>query len=88
MTGAGIVDLRTRAVNYRVSLQLGEGIAVPIQVSGTWDHLSYQPDLTAILAQTPGNMLTILKSAGGSVSQGLRGIGQGAVGALKGIFGK
>jgi len=88
MTGAGIVDLRTRVVNYRVSLQLGEGIAVPIQVSGTWDNLSYQPDLSAMLAQTPRNMLTILKSAGDSVGHGLKGIGQGAVGALKGIFGK
>jgi AsmA protein len=95
LTGAGIVDLRTRVVNYRVSLQLGEGIAVPIQVSGTWDNLSYQPDLSAMLTQTPGNALAILKSAGGSVGknlegvgQGLKSVGQGAVGVLKGIFGQ
>ena len=94
MTGAGIVDLRTRVVNYRVSMQLGEGIAVPIQVSGTWDNLSYQPDLSAMLTQTPDNALAILKSAGGSVGKNIQGVGQGlksvgqdAVGVLKGIFG-
>ena len=95
LTGAGIVDLRTRVVNYRVSVQLGEGITVPIQVSGTWDNLSYQPDLSAMLTQSPGNALAILKSAGGSVGQnlegvghGVKGVGQRAVGVLKGIFGK
>jgi AsmA protein len=95
LTGAGIVDLRTRVVNYRVSLQLGQGIVVPIQVSGTWDNLSYQPDLTAMLTLTPGNALATLRSAGGSVGknlegvgQDLRSVGQGAVGVLKGIFGQ
>jgi AsmA protein len=85
MTGAGTVDLRTRAVDYRVSLQLGQGVVVPIQVDGTWDNLSYRPDLGAMLTQTPGNVLTILKSAGGNVGQGLQGVGQGAVGVLNGI---
>lgn len=95
LTGAGVVDLRTHVVNYRVSLQLAQGIAVPIQVSGTWDNLSYQPDLSAMLTQSPGNALAILKSAGGSVGKNLQGVGQGlksvgqdAVGALKGIFGQ
>jgi AsmA protein len=95
LTGAGIVDLRTRVVNYRVSLQLGQGIVVPIQVSGTWDNLNYQPDLSAMLTQTPANALDILKSAGGSVGKDLQGVGQdlrsvgrGAVGVLKGIFGQ
>ncbi len=95
LTGAGIVDLRTRVVSYRVSLQLAEGIAVPIQVSGTWDNLSYQPDLSAMLTQSPGSALAILKSAGSSVGKNFEGVGQGlksvgrdAVGALKGIFGQ
>jgi AsmA protein len=95
LNGAGTVDLQTRVVNYRVSLQLGEGIVVPIQVSGTWDNLSYQPDLAAMLTQTPANALAILKSAGGSVGKNLQGVGQGAksvgqraIGVLKGIFGQ
>jgi AsmA protein len=88
MNGAGIVDLRTRVVDYRVNLQLPEGVSVPIQVTGTWDNLSYRPDLTAMLMKTPGNAFDILKSGGGSVGKGLEGVGQGAVGVLKGIFGK
>lgn len=88
VTGAGIVDLRTHAVDYRVSLQLPGGVAVPIQVGGTWADPSYRPDLAAMLAQTPGNALAILKSGGGKVGQGLKGVGQGAVDVLKGLFGK
>ena len=95
MTGAGTVDLRTSVVDYRVNVRLGEGVIVPVQVSGTWDNLSYRPDVAAMLMQTPRNVLDSLKSAGGSVGkglegvgQGLYGVGQGAVGVLKGIFGK
>ena len=95
MTGAGTVDLRTSVVDYRVNVRLGEGIVVPLQVSGTWDNLSYRPDVAAMLMQTPRNVLDSLKSAGGSVGKGLEGVGQGlygvgkgAVGVLKGIFGK
>jgi AsmA protein len=95
MTGAGTVDLRASVVDYRVDVRLGEGIVVPLQVSGTWDNLSYRPDVAAMLMQTPRNVLDSLKSAGGSVGkdlegvgQGLYGVGKGAVGVLKGIFGK
>jgi AsmA protein len=94
ITGAGIVDLRTHAVDYRVSLQL-EGVTVPVQVSGTWDNPSYRPDLAAMLAQTPATAIAVLKSAGGnvgrnlgSVGQGLGNVGKDAFGALKGLFGK
>ena len=48
-----------------------------------------------MLAQTPANALAILKSTGGSVGrnleelgQGLKGIGEGAADALKGLLGK
>ncbi len=88
MTGAGTVNLRTSVVDYRVNVRLGEGINVPIQVSGTWNNLSYRPDVAGMLMQTPRNVLDSLKSVGGSVSKGLEGVGQGAVDVLKGIFGK
>ena len=95
MTGAGTVDLRTSVVDATGSTCEGEGIVVPLQVSGTWDNLSYRPDVAAMLMQTPRNVLDSLKSAGGSVGKGLKGVGQGlygvgkgAVGVLKGIFGK
>jgi AsmA protein len=95
ITGAGIVDLRTRAIGYRLSLQLAGNIMVPIEVGGTWDNPTYRPDLALMLAQTPANAIAILKSTGGSVGrnlegfgQDLKGIGQGAVDALKGLLGK
>ncbi len=95
MTGSGTVDLRSQRVDYRVSVQLAGGVAVPIQVSGTLDNLSYRPDLASMLTQTPGNVGAILKSAGGAVGknlegvgQTLKGVGQGAAGVLNGIFGR
>jgi AsmA protein len=95
MTGAGIVDLRTRAVNYRVTLQLPNGITVPVQVGGAWDNPTYRPDLAAMLAQTPANAIAILKSTGGNVGKNLggaerslKGVGQGALGTLRSLFGK
>ena len=95
ITGAGVADLRTHAVDYRVSLQLEGDVSVPIQINGTWDNPSYRPDLAAMLAQTPANAIAILKSTGGNVGrslegagQGLRDVGEGAFGALKGLLGK
>ena len=95
ITGAGVVDLRTHAVDYRVSLQLEGGVTVPVQVSGTWENPSYRPDLAAMLAQTPAAAIAILKSTGGnvgrelgSVGQGLEDVGKDAFGGLKGLFGK
>jgi AsmA protein len=88
ITGAGIVDLRTRAVNYRVTLQLPNSITVPVQVGGTWDNPIYRPDLAAMLAQTPANAIAILKSTRGNVGKNLEGAGQGALGTLRSLFGK
>ena len=95
ITGAGVVDLRTHAVDYRVSLQLEGGVTVPVQVSGTWENPSYRPDLAAMLAQTPAAAIAILKSTGGnvgrelgSVGQGLEDVGKDAFGGLKRLFGK
>ncbi len=88
MIGAGTVDLRTSVVDYRVNVRVGEGVAVPIQVSGTLNNLNYRADVGAMLMQTPRNVLDTLKSAGGSVGKGLEGVGRGAVDVLKGIFGK
>lgn len=88
MTGAGTVDLRTSVVDYRVNVRLGEGIDVPIQVSGTWNNLNYRPDIAGMLVQTPRNVLDSIKTVGGSVGKGLEGLGQGAVDVIKGIFGR
>jgi AsmA protein len=84
MTGAGTVDLPQRQVNYRVTPSVAGLIAVPVEITGPWDNLSYRPDLAGIakgLAQDPGKALDVLKNGGS-------GAGSTAGGLLKGLLGK
>jgi AsmA protein len=81
MTGAGTVDLPQRQVNYRLTPNVAGLLAVPVDVTGPWDNLSYRPDLAGIakgLAQDPGKALDLLKNGGSG----------GAGGLLKGLLGK
>lgn len=83
MTGAGTVDLPLQQVNYRLTPTVS-GIAVPVDVSGPWDNLSYRPDLAGIatgIAQDPNKFLKNLKS-------GEKGLGGNAGSLLKGLLGK
>ncbi|MDQ2694575.1 MAG: AsmA family protein [Pseudomonadota bacterium] len=66
ITGKGRVDLATQAVDYLLTATLVgtlkgqggreledlKGIAIPIRVSGSWEALSYSPDLQALLEAT------------------------------------
>lgn len=97
VTGAGTVNLPTRMVDYRVTPKLPGGVGVPIDVTGTWDNLSYRPDMKAILqdvAKDPGKLLDTLKSGAGGLGGGSSGgtTGGGSVGGagqmLKGLFGR
>ena len=84
MTGAGTVDLPMRQVNYRLTPSVAGLLAVPVDVTGSWDDLSYRPDLAGIakgLAQDPGKALDALKNGG-------QGAGSGAGSLLKGLLGK
>ncbi len=84
MTGAGTVDLPQRTVNYRVTPNVAGVLAVPVDVTGPWDNLSYRPDLAGIakgLAEDPGKALDLLKGGGS-------GAGSGAGNLLKGLLGK
>jgi AsmA protein len=76
--GAGTVNLVTHAVDYRVTPQLIAGIVtVPVLVAGTWDHLSYAPDIAGIatgLVRTPGKIVG--------------GVGEGVGSTLKGLLGQ
>jgi len=84
MTGAGTVDLPQRTVNYRVTPNVAGVLAVPVDIIGPWDNLSYRPDLAGIakgLAQDPGKALDALKHGGS-------GAGSGAGNLLKGLLGK
>ncbi|HEX3971905.1 MAG TPA: AsmA family protein [Stellaceae bacterium] len=84
MTGAGTVDLPARTVNYRLTPNVAGLLAVPVDITGPWDNLSYRPDLAGIakgLAKDPGKALDVLKNGGGSA-------GSSAGSLLKGLLGK
>lgn len=57
MTGAGTVDLPQRQVNYRLTPKVAGALAVPVLISGPWDHLSYRPDVGAMLQQSGQQLL-------------------------------
>lgn len=63
--GAGQVDLPNRTVDYRIDPRLGgkAGSFLPVIVKGSFDHLTYQPDLQAI-AKNPAQALKNLKEGG------------------------
>ncbi len=80
MTGAGTVDLPQRQVDYRLTPSVAGLVAVPVIITGSWDDLSYRPDLSAMgktLLQQPGKALDLLK-----------GQGTGAKDILKGLLGR
>jgi AsmA protein len=61
VAGAGTVDLPQRTVNYRIEPKVAltaegqggksdaAGLTVPVLVEGPWDHLTYRPQLDALL---------------------------------------
>lgn len=61
LTGAGHVDLPARMIDYRVVAQIAGAIKIPVNITGPWDHISYQPDGGKALEQfkpsAPGNLL-------------------------------
>ena len=84
MSGAGTVDLPQRRVDYKLTPSVAGLVAVPVDITGPWDDLSYRPDLAGVakgLAQDPGKALDVLKN------QGSGGAGAGQQ-LLKGLFGK
>lgn len=115
LTGAGTVELPQRSIHYRIEPKVAAtiegqggrqdagGLAVPVMVEGSWDHLSYKPDLSALL-KDPQDAVEGLRgilggkgagngSSGGSGSNsGSGGTGQQApsnpVDQLRGLFGR
>jgi AsmA protein len=83
--GSGTVSLPTKSVDYRVEPEASvnsKDYSVAVKIGGPWDHLSYQPDLQAMIEQNAGKLLqgVIGNKTGGSNSP--------ASGLLKGLFGK
>ena len=77
MTGAGTIDLLQRQVNYRLTPKVAGALAVPVLITGPWDHLSYRPDIGAMLQQ-PGQLL----------NQGGKSLQQMVPNGLQNLFGK
>ncbi len=45
VVGAGHVDLPSRTIDYRLVAQIAGALKIPVNVTGHWDHITYQPDL-------------------------------------------
>ena len=55
VTGAGTADMPHRTVDYKVTPHVA-GAAIPVNITGSWDHLSYAPDFAGI-AGDPSKLL-------------------------------
>jgi AsmA protein len=106
VAGAGTVDLPQRTVNYRIEPKLAltaegqggksnaAGIDVPVVVEGPFDHLTYRPQLDALLKDPKA--LEGLKGLLGKPSTGAPATGatpspgtsQNPADLLKGLLGK
>jgi len=77
MTGAGTVNLPLRQVDYRLTPSVAGLVAVPVQVTGPWDDLSYRPDVSGIakgLAKEPGKALDVIQGGGSGTKNLLKGL--------------
>lgn len=110
LAGAGTVDLPQRSMNYRVEPKVAAttqgqggrtdaaGVAIPVVISGSWDNLSYKPDLSGLLNNPQGavdSLRGILGGQGGGSSGGSGGGSGGSQPApskpadqLRGLFGR
>ena len=108
VAGAGTVDLPQRTVNYRIDPKVAltaegqggksdaTGIEVPVLVEGPWDHITYRPQLDALL-KDPNKALQGLKGLLGKpaptapttgTAPPTQGTTPNAGDLLKGLFGK
>ena len=77
VAGAGTIDLPQRTINYRIDPKVAltaqgqggksdaAGIEVPVVIEGPWDHLTYRPQLDALL-KDPSKAIGEIKNMFGS----------------------
>jgi AsmA protein len=89
VTGAGTADMPHRTVDYKVTPHVA-GAAIPVNITGSWDHLSYAPDFAGIA----GDPSKLLKGGAQGVQELLKdGVGSSGKSSsapsdmLKGILG-
>ncbi|CAK0762237.1 AsmA protein [Gammaproteobacteria bacterium] len=82
VAGSGSVDLPGRTINYRIKPQLvsrsegqdgtkeDKGLAVPVNIDGSWDALHFRPDIEAIADKAATTVKSFLK--GKTLPKGLR----------------
>ncbi len=77
VTGAGIIHMPERTVDYTVKPKLiaslegqegsadgaASGIEVPVRITGSWDRPTYRPDLKGVLSD-PGKAVETIKEIG------------------------
>jgi AsmA protein len=96
LSGAGIVDMPKKTVNYRIEPKAAAttkgqgggadvaGIMVPVLVEGPWHDLSYKPDLKGMIGAAAKLPSKVGESVGGLVKGGAGG----AKDAVSGTLGK
>lgn len=85
IAGKGTVDMPKRTINYRIEPKLvpdprGEGgwknaigIGVPVDISGPWDKIKYQPDLAGLLPDAQNTLRGLRDIFRGDSSSGSNG---------------
>ena len=75
-TGAGTVDLPRRTVDYKLSTKVASTVAVPVNVKGPWDNISWGVDLAGMATQNITNAGKLLGSGAKGAGNALGGIGK------------
>ena len=81
VTGSGTADAPKRTVNYRIEPKVvgslegqgaaddASGITVPVIVEGTWDNVTYRPDLTGMITDIAKDPAKALEGAKDTLKQ-------------------
>lgn len=102
LSGAGTVELPPKTLNYRIEPKLvataegqggaeKSGLAIPINVSGSWDNLKFAPDLAGVLKNvtSPDGVKDLIdgtKGSGDGLKDALKGVKSGDEEAVKGLL--
>ncbi|USG61874.1 AsmA family protein [Sneathiella marina] len=102
LSGEGTVELPPKTLNYRIEPKLvattegqggteKSGLAIPINVSGSWDNLKFAPDLKGVLKNVTNpdgvkDLLDGAKGSGDGLKDALKGAKSGDKEAVKGLL--
>lgn len=102
LSGAGTVELPPKTLNYRIEPKLvataegqggseKSGLAIPFNVSGSWDNLKFAPDLEGVLKNitSPDGVKDLVggaKLSSDGLKDALKGVKSGDEEAVKGLL--